>query len=604
MAGYGRELRVRNGRAYLLRRRWALLLAAAAFVACGARGSLAAGTCTASALAGYSCVYSPDASVDVHWNASTAGVAFAVQSAAAGWVGLGFSRNGKMDNADAVIYGTYSAGAAAAPTVGAYTLTGPNAALAASTTSYSVTPASAAASNGNVTFKFFRSFEDGAVPLVSSGTNTLIWAYSNTAYAFNPNGHSQQGSFQIDFTEKPAAAASNDSSSASNATSGSGTCTASNLAGYNCSASAGGGKFVLHWRLNSSTSVDLAVVAATTGWVSLGWSSNGKMAPSDAVVAFSGASPSVAAYQISSYTASSIVQSNSLFALTGTSVSANASSGSTVVKFTRAYNTGSVKFTAGTATTLIWAVSPDNSNTIEYHGSNRGSMTIDFATGSSSVAAAGGGARDAYRKAHVVLMYVAFAALFPAAVFIARFGQSPKLTPLWFHLHLTSTISAVVIATVGFILAVVKLGSMGSAHAQLGVALMALVWVQGPLGAVRPHKAARTRPFWYAVHWLIGTSVVVLGFVDTGLGIALYRRLVLGSVYAAWYASLGLEAGLLLALYALLEFLRLRRSRSVAAASTPPGAPGSMVNGLPPGGQVGLVPAKATDTYYTGREQP
>lgn len=366
---------------------------------------------------------------------------------------------------------------------------------------------------------------------------------------------------------------------------------------------------MLHWTNISSSTVDFAIVAATTGYVALGWSKGGGMTPSEAVVAYSGQSPSVSAYKLTAKETSGVVPNPSLFPVTKTSVAADAKSGTTVVKFTRAFDTGTYPFVRNTTTALIWACSPDNSNALADHGSNKGSFHINFASGSSAPAT--DAARDTFRKAHVFFMYAAFAALLPAAVFIARFGQTPRMTPRWFHLHLTFTILGVVCATVGFVLAVSKLGSMGTSHARIGILLIVLVWAQGPLGAVRPHKAARTRPYWYYLHWLIGTAVIVLGFVESWLGISLYKTFVLGGGYTAWRASLGVEAGVLLALYGALELLRRRQKGAVTAATTPPLTPDSTNDGAPAvaaaaagrSSTAGLLPPKAEQSFFVDSQR-
>ncbi|CAI5931205.1 unnamed protein product [Closterium sp. NIES-65] len=64
---------------------------------------------------------------------------------------------------------------------------------------------------------------------------------------------------------------------------GSSQCTKSSLTGYSCSAELKGKDYILHWTVGIN-SISYAAEVATTGWVALGWSKDGKMAGSDAAI--------------------------------------------------------------------------------------------------------------------------------------------------------------------------------------------------------------------------------------------------------------------------------------------------------------------------------
>ncbi|CAI7754155.1 unnamed protein product, partial [Closterium sp. NIES-54] len=111
-------------------------------------------------------------------------------------------------------------------------------------------------------------------------------------------------------------------------------CDASTLPSYQHMQDLTGQGFILHWSLATPTRLDIALEAkpgsgAENGWISVGWSADGKMAPADAVI---GNLPGVAvgAYDISGYDGTTIVSSTSFKISGGLLISANGRS--TIIK--------------------------------------------------------------------------------------------------------------------------------------------------------------------------------------------------------------------------------------------------------------------------------
>ncbi|CAI7844350.1 unnamed protein product [Closterium sp. NIES-53] len=325
--------------------------------------------------------------------------------------------------------------------------------------------------------------------------------------------------------------------------------------------------FILHWKANAST-VSFACEVATTGWVSLGWSADGKMYPADAVVGSgSGNGASVAPHSISSYTS---VSPSSGFAVSATAVESGAN-GKTVVKFTRQLAVGSFPINANGVTKVIWAYSADGSQSLANHMTNRGSASIDFISGSTTVSSTAPPSTTLL-VVHAWLLGIAFGILMPAAILISRIFLADKLQerppgvdhdkwemqvarakswkPLAFETHKWMQITAVTLAIAGCIIVFVQSGSVGlqSSHGQLGLAIFVLIFVQPMIGHFRPNKGTVNRPTWFVIHWVLGIGIVGLAWLNTFLGFDIMQTKY--SFNLQWcYIIFGVTVGLLGAIY-------------------------------------------------------
>ncbi|CAI5494466.1 unnamed protein product [Closterium sp. Naga37s-1] len=189
----------------------------------------------------------------------------------------------------------------------------------------------------------------------------------STAATRNNTSASTQGDDSQSLGATSAAESSGGSSSSSSA------CKASSLAGYYCMVQLSGDNFILHWTTNSTSTIALAAEAATSGWVSLGWSATGRMSPAEAAIGNlpagtlstgNAAATAVGAYSMTGYGASDVAVTGS-FAVTNTAVETG--NGRTVIKFERSMNDGEFPMSSSA---VIWAYSRDNSQQLADHGPN------------------------------------------------------------------------------------------------------------------------------------------------------------------------------------------------------------------------------------------
>ncbi|CAI7906921.1 unnamed protein product, partial [Closterium sp. NIES-53] len=598
----------------------------------------------------------PAPSLVLHWtlNASRMQVALEAKPASgaeAGWFSVGWTANrGRMYPADCVV------GNLPGSSVGAYYIGGYSLSDVAPSDGFSMgTPELTAGSNGGTILKFSRSEGDGgAVPVSFNGSNSLIWAFSesgSTELAFHGNN---AGSMDVDFTCQTAPAAgtsspdddnddendddndggndgdkdnvggndddddNNDdeeeeedgnqsagSTSAAAAASGSGSqaCQPSTLPGYACSVQLKGKDFVLHWKTGATT-VAMAAEVATSGWVAIGWSKSSKMYPADAAI---GNLPpgtlangvAVGAYHMSGYGLSDVALTSSFELTNTTTTTAN---GRTTITFERPLSVGAVPISSSGATSVLWAFSRSDSQQLDDHGPNEGSIRINFVTGTVESGKSKTNPETVY-AAHGWILTIAFGILMPAAMLTSRIfladkpaeaaaaaasreeaakggdgsvepilqgskeqdrvqpdrlllgvagdgGEKPvaagaagfagAVTPVaigpgltivkpWiskpqaFNTHKWIMLLAVVLSLVGIIMAFVQSGtsSLQSTHGRLGLAVLLLIVLQPIIGQLRPVKSHASRPYWFALHWVVGVAIVAMAWSNTYLGIDL-----------------------------------------------------------------------------------
>ncbi|CAI5968602.1 unnamed protein product [Closterium sp. NIES-65] len=318
-----------------------------------------------------------------------------------------------------------------------------------------------------------------------------------------------------------------------------------------------GDPYILHWVVNKDSTVSMAAQVATTGYIGVGFSKDGKMPNSDAAIGnvppgtlANGAA--VGPYYMNGHELQSVTPT-AMWSVTNTSVTT--ANGYTIMKFTRSMGTGHVPINAFGPTTIIWAYSPDGSTTLADHRSNYGSASIDFVKGTVS---GGHGSSTAAYIAHGALLSIAFALLMPLAILLARLlladrpdgaplnlnhasyihanadgiapspqqQQSAKnLRPMGFQLHRGIQVFALVVAVAGMIVIIMQAGSKGLnwTHGQVGLAAVILALVQAIVGFVRPDKTAPNRFMWLVAHCLIGATTIALAWAAMFLGIDLYH---------------------------------------------------------------------------------
>eukprot|EP00475_Leptophrys_vorax_P017686 TRINITY_DN24290_c0_g1_i7.p1 TRINITY_DN24290_c0_g1~~TRINITY_DN24290_c0_g1_i7.p1 ORF type:complete len:304 (+),score=-9.19 TRINITY_DN24290_c0_g1_i7:100-912(+) len=222
-------------------------------------------------------------------------------------------------------------------------------------------------------------------PVNVAGVNALIWAHSLVGNQSVDYHAGKRGSLIVDFscsggdTYTPSVPVPATGGGAVGQQPGAGgNCPPSYITGYQHLVQLDGNGLVLHWRTPVNGVLNLVLEATKTsaaygGWVSVGWSQTGAMAPADAVVG--SLTKGVAAYHIDGYRARNVYTTSAFSLGRNATVLTSPWSKSLIVKFSIAQGQGTSLNVAG-LNTLIWAYS--SGQTVAYHGGNCGTVSVDF----------------------------------------------------------------------------------------------------------------------------------------------------------------------------------------------------------------------------------
>ena len=300
-------------------------------------------------------------------------------------------------------------------------------------------------------------------------------------------------------------------------------------------------------------------------WLAMGFNDAFAMAGTDAILGLP-ASSEVRDTHLTGRGASAVVTdaSNDL-----SNVGITSSGDSTIMTFTRPLDTGdsddmdiSSAVQGGESVRVIWAHGAAGSGGLTNHGSRRGDILVNFATGETAAAAP-----DGMRLAHGIMMTIAWAVMVPLGVLSAVWvkpGTEPRCCGLlrpavaadasvpqtWYVLHWRLQMGAALLSTIAFILALVFTGGAPPAtpHAVLGIVVYVLMAVHVIGGLMRPGKPKAPAPSasappagpavpptpairtaWEVGHRIVGSLLPVLAVVaivsgylvfGSGIGIA------------------------------------------------------------------------------------
>lgn len=133
-------------------------------------------------------------------------------------------------------------------------------------------------------------------------------------------------------------------------------------------------------------------------------------------------------------------------------------------------------------------------------------------------------------RVHGWLMWLGMGLLMPVAIVLVRFSSQArargdlKTVRTLVYTHICIQVVAVLAVICSAVVAIVKFdNNFHYTHERLGLALWILVWLAPLIGFIRPDHGVRSRPAWYAAHWLFGTAGVLLGFYNIYTGMHAYE---------------------------------------------------------------------------------
>uniref|UniRef100_A0A0E0L5J3 Cytochrome b561 and DOMON domain-containing protein n=1 Tax=Oryza punctata TaxID=4537 RepID=A0A0E0L5J3_ORYPU len=323
-----------------------------------------------------------------------------------------------------------------------------------------------------------------------------------------------------------------------------------NYSGLNCQPV--WNNFVLRYHQDKNNV--LRVVLSTmysTGWVGMGFSRDGLMVGSSAMVGWIGRKglPHVKQFALRGKTSGKVVVNRGFLV-------SNNHDHTVVVQQARIYLAFQLQFSYRLThqhIILAFGSSIPVNNKLTRH-QDKTSFTFDFTTGKAFV---DGSFPYGLRRAHGALNLFAWGVLMPIGAILARYFR--RMDPLWFYLHVGIQFVAFIIGLAGVVAGVAlynKIQADIPAHRGLGIFILVLGILQILAFFLRPNTDSKYRKYWNWYHHWSGRLVLFFAAVNIVLGIHV------GGGDNSWKIGYGFNLAIILLAVIGLEFmLRTRWSR-------------------------------------------
>ncbi|CAL1390595.1 unnamed protein product [Linum trigynum] len=153
---------------------------------------------------------------------------------------------------------------------------------------------------------------------------------------------------------------------------------------------------------------------------------------------------------------------------------------------------------------------------------------------------------------HGFLLWASLGFLAPVGMLAIRLSHREECgtrLKILFYLHSISQIVALLLSTAGAVLSFKNFSnSFNNHHQRIGLSLYGIIWLQAVVGFIRPPRGSKRRSLWFLVHWMIGTTVCLLGIINVYTGLVAYHEKTSRSI-TKWIAALTVEVCLLALLY-------------------------------------------------------
>ncbi|PIN23448.1 hypothetical protein CDL12_03824 [Handroanthus impetiginosus] len=131
---------------------------------------------------------------------------------------------------------------------------------------------------------------------------------------------------------------------------------------------------------------------------------------------------------------------------------------------------------------------------------------------------------------HGIISWTSMGFLMPLGILTMRMSISTRDShqrrhKILFYLHATLQVLSVLLVTVGAALSVTKFeNAFNNSHQRIGLGLYAAIYLQILIGFRRPMRGTKARNIWYFIHWIIGTTISLLGTLNIYTGLQAYHK--------------------------------------------------------------------------------
>ncbi|KAG2390908.1 Cytochrome b561 domain-containing protein [Vigna angularis] len=157
---------------------------------------------------------------------------------------------------------------------------------------------------------------------------------------------------------------------------------------------------------------------------------------------------------------------------------------------------------------------------------------------------------------HGLLLWASMAFLLPVGILVIRLSNregNRRRLRIIFYVHAVLQKLAVLLATAGAVMSIKNFNnSFNNSHQRLGVALYGIMWLQVLVGIFRPQRGSKRRSLWFFAHWIMGTTVSLLGVLNVFIGLQAYREKTSKSI-TTWNILFSVQICLIVICYLLQE---------------------------------------------------
>uniref|UniRef100_A0A803MFM9 Cytochrome b561 and DOMON domain-containing protein n=2 Tax=Chenopodium quinoa TaxID=63459 RepID=A0A803MFM9_CHEQI len=207
---------------------------------------------------------------------------------------------------------------------------------------------------------------------------------------------------------------------------------------------------------------------------------------------------------------------------------------------------------------LLYAVGPYGQLPVDSGGlkllehRDMGQASLDYTTGKSQAKSS---PYTGIKRTHGALNMIGWGILMPIGAIVARYFR--QWDPIWFYSHIAIQIFSFLFGLVGFILGfVVKdfIKAEVTHHKNIGILILILACFQVMALLIRPKKGTKPRKYWNWYHHNAGRILVILAISNIFYGIRL------GMEGSSWYGTYAVILALMVLVAIVLE-IRLWRQR-------------------------------------------
>uniref|UniRef100_A0ACD5VTQ6 Uncharacterized protein n=1 Tax=Avena sativa TaxID=4498 RepID=A0ACD5VTQ6_AVESA len=302
--------------------------------------------------------------------------------------------------------------------------------------------------------------------------------------------------------------------------------------------------FVLRYAQDGDNVLRVVLSAMySSGWVGMGFSKDGLMVGSSAMVGWVGKTGQSHVKQFAlNGKAPSLVIADRGFLIS------NNGDHTVVVKEAKIYLAFQLSFNSPLKQQQVLfafgSAIPVNDRLAEHQ--DKTSMNFDFTTGSSS----GSSFPNGLKRTHGALNLFAWGVLLPIGAIIARYCRG--WDPLWFYLHAGIQFVGFILGLAGVVAGVSLYGKIQAdvpAHRGLGIFVLVLGILQILAFFLRPNKDSKYRKYWNWYHHWVGRLVLFFAAVNIVVGIKV------GGAGNSWKVGYGFNVAILLITIITLEVL-------------------------------------------------